>query len=347
MQIEAFCALPISYQGLVVESTSSCNARCGMCYQAAGPRGSDILGRAHLHEQDISRVLGEAITISSMDKRFHLAGGEAFLKIDECLRLFAVARDLGYNAISTTTNGYWGRRLSDARAIALQARAVGLRRMEISWDFWHLSYVSPQAVSNCLLAAAEAGISTNLRILTTRSHTAEEALTMLDEEALGYASEINSCPVFPTGRAADMVKQNEVFFTGDLGASCHGTLHLTVNALGNVAPCCAGADQTDGLSFGNIHDRSIKDIADSMEQSLMLRTLVFLGPGVFLGILEENGINIGRSFANICHLCWEIASNAKLINIVKGYFEDLERQAVLDALERYLSSAVKIQNTRN
>ena len=29
--------LPMMFNGLVVESTTRCNAKCGMCYQGAGP----------------------------------------------------------------------------------------------------------------------------------------------------------------------------------------------------------------------------------------------------------------------------------------------------------------------
>jgi len=340
MSEEAFLAMPIAFQGLVVESTSRCNAKCGMCYQAAGPAGSDILGKAALDEGTIRRVLEEAIELPTLGRRFHLAGGEAFLNVGSCVSLFAHARSLGYTEISTTTNAYWARKPAQADAILREARCAGLRRMEISWDYWHLPYIPPQAINFCLIACAKWGVSSNLRILTSREHSAEEALAWLDPEALALATEIISCPVFPTGRAAKGIDPAEIYKSGDLASTCHSVLHLTINALGNVAPCCAGADQTEGLSFGNVREQSLTEIVATMNTSRMLRALVFLGPGTLLGILEKGGTNIGREFTNICHLCWTMASDRQHMSKIKAYFEEQQQIAVLDVIKRYADQPI-------
>lgn len=339
MSIEAFESMPVSFQGLVIESTTRCNARCKMCYQAAGPKGSDIIGVGALSVAEVSKIAAEALTIPTLEPRFHLAGGEAFLKIDDCLTLFAVAREAGYTEISTTTNAYWAKSPSDAHAVCAQARAAGLLNMEISWDYWHLPFIPPEAVSNCLEAAAANQIRTNLRVLSTKTHSAAEALALLRPSALEAATEISSGPVFPTGRAAKELPAEDFFYAGSADGSCHGVLHLTVNGRGNVYPCCAGADQTEWLRFGNVRDSSIAEIAERMNASTLLRMLVFLGPKSFVPILEEAGIDVGDRFSNICHMCWEIFSKPERGRVLHAWFTAGEQKAFAEAIAAFAADS--------
>ncbi len=339
MSIEAYEGMPVSFQGLVIENTTRCNARCKMCYQAAGPKGSDITGVGALTVAEVTQIAADALTIPTLEPRFHLAGGEAFLKIDDCLRLFAMARETGYTEISTTTNAYWAKDPADAHAVCAQARAAGLLNMEISWDFWHLPFISPEAVSNCLEAAAANGIRTNLRILATKSHSVAEALALLRPAALEIATEISSGPVFPTGRAAKQLPPDDFFYADGLGSGCHGVLHLTVNGKGDVYPCCAGADQTEWLRFGNIRETSVSEIAARMNASMLLRMLVFLGPQSFVPILEENGIDVGDRFANVCHMCWEIFSDPNHGRVLREWFAAQEQEAFSTAIAAFAAAS--------
>ena len=336
IQQAAFAQLPIAFQGLVVENTSRCTAKCGMCYQSAGPKGSDVFGIAALSVAEVEKVLRDALQIETLQRRFHLAGGEAFIQINDCIKLFQAAKDAGYVDITTTTNCYWARTPLEATQVCQAIREAGLTRMEISWDYWHWPYVSPDHVSNAVDACQAAGIRTNLRILTTTDHSIGEALALLRPESLARASEISSGPVFPTGRAATDIDRDTVFHVGDLGANCQHVLHLTVNAQGKVYPCCAGADQTEGLSFGNVREESIVDIANRLQTSPMFRVLARQGVGALVPILQKAGLfdDMDRH-SNICHLCWDIFSDPARTQAVKDHFETLERRAFESAVEAY------------
>jgi len=325
--------MPLTFQGLVVEKTSRCNAKCAMCYQSSGPKGSDVFGIAALTVAEIERVIHDARKITSLRNKFHMAGGEAFLQFGDCLSLFAAARKAGYSEITTTTNAFWAADFEAAQRKCELCKESGLTRMEISWDHWHRPYIPPTAVSNCIKAAEAVGIRTNVRILTTRDHSFGEALSWLEGEAVEKATEITSCPVFPTGRAASKVPSETIYFTGDLSGSCHAVLHLTINAQGNVYPCCAGADQTEELAFGNVRQESIIDIYNVMNSSRLLRALVFLGPGAILPILESAGMVLDERFSNICHLCWRMFSQRESATIIKAYFDRLETEALQRAVE--------------
>lgn len=327
-----FAIMPITYSGLVVERTTRCNAKCGMCYQAAGPKGSDLLGKASLPRELIERVLTDALTIPSLGKRFHLSGGEGFLQADDCLYLFRAARDAGYHEVSTTTNAFWARKREDGSAMMQALSAAGLTRMEISWDAWHLPYIAVEAVNHAVELCVEFGIESCLRLLSTKSHSIGDALRLLSPEALACASWGVAGPVFPTGRAAKEVPLDDIHFPPAGATTCHAALNLTVNAKGHVAPCCAGFDQTETLVLGDVRKESIATIAERMNRSLLLRTLLFEGPAALLPILEEAACAPPGPHAGICHLCWEIFSDPTRAAAIEAHFDRIETDGIRHAV---------------
>jgi organic radical activating enzyme len=326
--------MPLYFNALVVENTSRCNAKCAMCYQSAGPQGSDVLGKASLTVDEIKTLLDQAKEIETIHPRFHLTGGEAFLDVDSVVELIAYARSLGFLDLTTTTNAYWANKMPRAREICRQAHEAGMTSMEISWDFWHQPYIPAEAVSNCVLACYEFGIESNLRLLSSKTHTIDEALSALTPQALELVSRITCGPVFPTGRAAKTLDPGELYSQGTLNDNCHTYLNLTVNARGSVFPCCAGIDQTTGELFGNIREVPLNRIVQSMNRSPMLRTIVFAGIGALVPVLEEAGRKIGSDYKSICHLCWSIFSDANNVRALEEYYDGLRAQAIAQAIAK-------------
>jgi hypothetical protein len=326
--------LPLTYNTLVVESTTRCNAKCGMCYQGAGPKGSDYLGDAALTVDEIKQLLRSAVDLPSINRRFHMAGGESFIKVDECVEIFSAASSLGFLDISCTTNAYWAADIFKAQRIAQRLRDAGVLRMEISWDWWHAPYISPQAVNNCLVACAANDIATNLRVLTTRTHSAEEALAMLSPAALAKVAVATSAPVYQVGRALE-IPAAEIYASSE-EATCHTALNLTVNARGFVSPCCAGFDQTDHGLFGSVREHELAEIAEAINRSLLIRMVVFEGIASLRPILALLGEEIRPRYSSICGMCFELFSDkAKVAKLVR-FFEELESAALQDAFEQTL-----------
>lgn len=332
-QLYRFVTMPLFYNGLVVEKTTRCNAKCGMCYQSAGPKGSDLLGNANLQNKDIARLLLEAAEIDVIHPRFHLAGGEAFLDVDGCLELFQIAKISGFTDITTTTNAYWAKSKARANDIAFQLQGAGLTGIEVSWDFWHLPYIQPSVVENCIRACREVNIEVNLRILSTKSHSYHEALEFLSEDALAHANRITCGPVIATGRAEDFIGYDDIHGAGDLETNCHSMLNLTVNPNGDIYPCCAGFEYSGARIFGNIRERPLTSILESMNRSPLLRTLVLGGVSQLRRILESYNVTIGTDYNSICHMCWSIFSDPERVKILKSYFMDFERRALKRATE--------------
>lgn len=311
---------PLTFGELVVQTTWSCNARCAMCYQSSGPEGSDTFGKASLSVDELAPVIGRALDIPSLAPRFHLVGGEALIRLQDCLVLLSAARDARFQRISATTNGYWGRRPETARRTCDNLRDAGLTRLEISWDHWHLPFIDGDTVSNCLEACARAGIPTTLRILTTRAHGVEEALRYLRPDALEVAGTVHSATVANTGRAARELDQGDIYRHGDLTENCHRTLSLTINPSGAVFPCCSGFDQTSALAFGNVRERELAEIVARMNRSELLRRVVFEGIGSLVPLIEAAGVELNGMHSSICSLCWTIFSRSDCVAALQASF---------------------------
>ncbi len=325
--------MPMTFHSLVIEYTSHCNARCGMCYQAAGPRGSDLIGSARLDAATAARVIREGVDIETIGPRCHITGGEGFLHSDLLLELVRVASDAGYAEVTTTTNGFWARDRRKGDALAARARRAGMTSLELSWDAWHAPFIPAEAVNQCLEACFEHGIDVNLRILGTRTHTYAEALAALDPAALTRASRITCAPVMPMGRAAAAVPLADVYSQGAPGDTCHAQLNLTINARGHVSPCCSGLDQIREPLFGSVLDRPLAEVVAALDRSLLARWIVFQGVDAVAELAREMGGAVDGTFTSICHQCWVMFSRPEVVAAVEAALERRSAEALRCALD--------------
>ena len=331
VKLALFSSMPISYNGLVMENTNRCNSRCAICYQAAGEHKDT----ARLDLETAKRCIREAAEIETINNRFHLAGGEAFLYPEDCFAMFREAKTAGFTNITTTTNGFWAKSLDEALRICAELSESGLTSIELSWDHWHGEFISADCINNCLIACKEYEIETNLRLLTTKSHNMEESLAKISPEALQQAYSITSGPVFATGRAAEVLDKSEFYHSrAGMNDSCHSILNLTVNAFGQVFPCCAGFEMCRNCASGNIYEQPLSSIVSGMNADPMLRQIVFLGISSFLPILQDQGCQIKEDdFFNTCQMCSSIFSNQEYLAIIRRHFAQKRQQA----LERAIS----------
>ncbi|MBF0111029.1 MAG: radical SAM protein [Magnetococcales bacterium] len=334
---------PLFFHSLVVECTDRCNAACDICYQSSSPKGASFSGSAtDLAIEVIERALREGMEIQQLHKRFHLAGGEAFLDVDRCVRLFEHARKCGYHSLTSTTNGFWAKNKARGLAVAKRVRKAGLNSIELSTDHWHLPYVSAATIDNCIAICRETGISVNLRTLATLDHTHHEILSRLAPESIDHVTRITCGPVFSVGRARDVLPLDRFVRRGGEG-SCYSVLNLAINPAGDVFPCCAGLDHTDGMLFGNVHHKPLEEIVRGMDQSKILRTLVFFGARHFIPILHDAGLEIPaiETYGNSCDLCVTIFSNPRHVAAIREYHARLDHRALAAAtahLESRLSA---------
>lgn len=323
--------MPIRFNSLVIEFMTRCNAKCAICYQGAGPRGSMYIGDQYISPDVVERVINESPSVGGLGNRIHLSGGEAFIKEDELISHLEVAKSTDFfRGISVVTNAFWAAKRTRAAQVVQRCIDAGLTKMEISWDVWHKPYVDPIAIENAITACNKVGISTFLRILTTKSHSADEALSLLSDKTIDAADYVVSGPVAYIGRAKEVLSGEDIF-PGSLNFKCHSVLNLVVNGGGDVFPCCAGADQTDGMCFGNVRNESIITIAQRMRNSPLLRSLAFGGISSFQKLLESNGMFLEDQPKAACQACFEIFGNSEMTSVIKDYF-DAEMRRSMDRI---------------
>ncbi|MBF0183132.1 MAG: radical SAM protein [Magnetococcales bacterium] len=337
---------PLGFNALVVERTSRCNARCSICYQGSSPQGKEQRGEESprggqdLAPELIRRALLEGSRLDCLNKRFHLAGGEAFLDAELCLDLFSYAHALGYYDITTTTNGFWAKSLPRARSLTRRMREAGVTSIELSTDHWHAPFVKPATINHCMQACLECGIAVNLRLLATQEHTHAATLATLDPDLLNHTSRITCGPVFAVGRAAEQIDADDFFRRGAEGR-CFAVLNLAIVPSGDVFPCCAGMDHTDALLFGNIASHSLADIVHNMNQSPLFRVVSYAGVARLLKPLQEMGyaMQASEAYGNMCDLCTTIFSDHKMVADLTRYNAQTESEQIRLAIDYLLNAS--------
>lgn len=322
------------FNALVLETIDRCNARCGMCYQAAGPKGSDIRGDDHLPVELVKRVIDEAAALPELiGDRVHASGGESFMNFKEMLEIFAHARDLHFGNIGATTNAFWALNDEVADRKCQELAEAGVTYLEVSIDYWHKPYVSAERVRCLLRAMRRAGLPVTLRTLSSRSHNMMEALEGFeDEDFLGLI--IGNGRVQPVGRGAKNVPMSDVYVAGGVHGCCERQLNLTIGPNGNVYPCCAGADMTDSLACGNVYTDSLADAVMKMRTEAVLREVIHGGTGQLIPVIEELGFGdrLLPQYSSICHLCWDVFRQDDLAAALREHYQEKQFDALVASL---------------
>ena len=317
----------LHFRALVLETIDRCNAKCAMCYQSAGPKGSDLRGDARLAQDVVLRVISEAAAIPEIGSRLHISGGEAFLRYTETLEAFRHGRDCGFKNIGATTNGFWAVTQPIAVRCCEELADCGVDYLEVSLDNWHLPYVSLDRVRNLLRAARPVGISVVLRTLTSRSNHIDTLLASFSDAELAGCL-IGNGTMHPVGRAAVAVDPDDVYYgPGPVGA-CENLLAVTIAPNGNVYPCCAGADMTESLASGNINTDSLHDALFKMRTDRTIRQVIHGGTGSLIPIIEKlgHGDKLQPRYDSICHLCWDVFKDDELAQALREHFAEIQVQ---------------------
>ncbi len=325
---------PLAFQSLVLETTDRCNAKCAMCYQAAGPHGSDLRGDGQLPLEVSLRVLDEAAVLPELvGSRVHVSGGEGFLRFEEMRQIFTKAAELGFVDVGATTNAYWA--ISPARALVLceRLREAGVTYLEVSIDHWHSPYIKFNRVHHLLHAMRRTGLHAILRLLSTQSHGMDEILAEFSAAELMHVQVANS-RVQLIGRAATQVPADDVFYGRGVEGSCEQLLNLTIAPSGEVYPCCAGADMTKAMSSGNVIGESLAGIVLKMKTDFMIQSVIHGGAGQLIQVARSLGLGdkVDKQYQSICHLCWDVFHDDELAAAMRKYYSDWHLAVLLDAL---------------
>lgn len=321
---------PLSFNALVLETTYYCNARCNHCYTSCGPHVS----QQRISVEQAKAIFDQATDLPNLKKRCHVAGGEATIFWNELIQILAAARDKGF-INSIVTNGFWGRTPERALVKISQLKEAGVQEIELSIDAMHQDFISPFAVSNVIRAAKQLGIGITLRVCTTRTLRASKVIEKLaadDQSDISIA--INK--VNPVGRAKEAIPAEDIWVEpGIPSGACYPLLNLTINALGDVYPCCAGSELCPSLRLGNCFNNTLHDIMLSIPRNFLVRTLVHAGPAYLVSLLKESGMEhkLLPGYAGYCQLCNHIFTDPEMNDAVQ---QIISQKAIDGSLNPFL-----------
>jgi len=95
-------------------------------------------------------------------------------------------------------------------------------------------------------------------------------------------------------------------------------LHPTIQADGLITPCAVlFARDCSALHFGNLHERSFAEVMGEIESNALVNWIHSVGVVALKQTVEHNSnIVMGKRYANICHLCYDILSRQDVLQLL-------------------------------
>lgn len=297
----------LHFQELYLELSYLCNAACSHCYVSSSP----FADRTKLDVEAICRVIEEAQQIDSINPKVAIAGGEPTLFWDSLLTVISFAAKRNFRVL-LISNGWWGKSLTTCRQKLDSLIEHGLSRLELSTSNYHQQYVDSEALNNIILSSRDQPIELALHVRYSNSCGQAASLSKLKNlEGI----ELISAPITLVGRAEKEISKEEFRFAEDFPrGNCQDDLSLLINPKGDCFPCCGGAELTDSLRLGNIHDESLAEIIERAQTRKLLLHLTQKGPAILAEGLQDEGFQElnPSSCVNICDLCTSIFKSPSL-----------------------------------
>jgi len=323
-----------NFAAIAFELTNKCPVYCRSCLRNCSPQKNSIM----TFDQVVS-VLDNLGTRGSF-REIGFSGGEAFLYPELLLDICKyIHRHLGMK-ISAATNAFWAETPSITRKVLGPLLECGLGALLISVDDFHLEYIAPSLIRNCVNTATSMGIKCTLQVITTKtSRKAADLQELLNLPPDGTYIEWLENPCDPIGRAAVKVPVEEfnrkVITEGSL---CSVFRLLSVRLDGTALPCCGSGSEAVGLSIGNVFLQDIEEIISDANRSPILNSLaVYGGPFELLEILSKIGYPeyLHKQYSSACDACYQIFKRPEVTQSLK--------QALADSWPYFFATRIAFQ----
>ena len=292
---------PMSTIALMV--TRRCNMACAHCSVASSSRI-----REQPAENELEQIVHDAADAGVQAIIF--TGGEPMIREKLVVRLMSIAKKRGLVS-AMTTNGFWGKTLSDARRTLGSLCKSGLSLLTLSYDRYHAEFQGPAPGQNILRAAKELGIPLNLNV-TRVADDSEISDLVKPFEASNYAN-VRLYDVQPVGRALDLPASS---LRAEVEGACDGARVATVTDDGRVTACNGPAYFQRGdspLVLGRLGNESLKSVLEKHRDDPILQTIRIFGPSKLRYELSRiSGFEKfpwKSSYAGLCDLCLHINSD--------------------------------------
>jgi pyruvate-formate lyase-activating enzyme len=314
--------------------TRRCNMTCGHCSVASGP---GVTGNEP-GETELLDVIGQAAAagVSSV----LLTGGEPMLRERTVLRLLEECQRLGLKTVMTT-NGFWGRRLRDARRRVRDLSRAGLTALTVSYDRYHAEFQGHEPALNIGKAAGELGVPLNFNV--TRQADEEELERIVAPFAKAPNARLRLYDVQPVGRAAGLPAESlregtDGFCSAADFPAVTDDLRLTT---------CNGpsyfASSDSPLVLGSLRTTPLARLLERHRQDPILDTIRAFGPSRLRDELRQvagYAFPFRDRYHGICDLCCHITSNPEAVAVLRTRLTE-PRLVAERAAQRRILTAVR------
>ncbi|TMO84324.1 radical SAM protein [Pseudoalteromonas spongiae] len=330
---------------LVIHLTETCPLECSHCCVESNSSKTKAL-----KNNEVLKIIGEAKSTNVFEK-VCFVGGEPFLEYRTLTDSISFASKMNMST-SVTTSAYWAKTPSISYSKLSKLTEAGLQELCISFDDYHMEYVSLQYIINACYESIKLGLKVILSIVVEPNCLIDREYIerLLNKHPL-LKKEVNLdiTGVTTTGRAEAQNTENTL---NDRAASkfnysgpCMSALRqFSVYPNKEIVPCCGALPFNQMMSKGNINNSKLSDvIMDSFSDKLM-KWIAFEGPMKLLAEIEISEFvdNENIQLDGICSGCNLIYTNQGVFNKLIEYLESRNDElkvieAILDSVNMYQS----------
>ncbi|MBN1796215.1 MAG: hypothetical protein JW804_06045 [Sedimentisphaerales bacterium] len=284
-----------------------CDAACEFCYYCCGPEKDGLMSveTAIGAWQSVKKLAGEY-------GKIHLTGGEPFLYWDRLCEILEQGKIQNLGLVDLIeTNGCWATSDTVIKDRLRTLDKLGLKRLKISTDPFHLEYVDLEVVKNLANHAIE--ILGAERVLVHWRKYVDEPVQMKQiskkQKEKNYLKALADYPIRTTGRAAGRIAELTASKTIDQlsGLNCKRTFlaakGVHIDPFGNVF-----SGTCSGIIIGNVNDMPLDEKWRQFDPRKMeiLKVLFESGPAGLIRQARKMGYKTKKLYAGKCHLCTDI-----------------------------------------
>jgi hypothetical protein len=233
-----------------------------------------------------------------------LSGGEAFLYFDRLCKIIQYITSRG-GLVSINTNGFWGISPKVAAEKVRTLLELDVSQLVLSIDSFHDPYVARERPLNVIRACKEQGLRVEVQFVATKSSSRLSDL-MRDHGDLLSGVECREIACHPVGRAAVMVKPEDLITEpGIPQGRCPASI-MSISADGRVIPCCNTAGHLPALQLGKVSD-PLRTVHKRFIHDPVLNLIRASGPKALLEFAAQAGYEPRPgSYIDQCHLCYDL-----------------------------------------
>ncbi len=289
-----------------------CPAKCTCCYLFCGPEAKN--DQFEMSAEMALNCWRNVRKLAGDRGKVHLTGGEPFGNYQRLKDILTAAQKEGLEGLEKIeTNAYWCTSEKIIRDRLKELDSLGLTTLQISSDIYHQEYIPIERVRLAAKIATEilGPDRVQVRWRDFMDNPIDLSTIPHPEKLAAYAAELNKRPERVVGRATEELatllppQTLDNIAPKNCKRSFLGARHIHIDGQGNVfSGTCAGiiVGKLDLPTF-NIQDLWL---SFDYQDNPILSILADKGPAGLLELTEKTQYQPKPSYANKCHLCFDI-----------------------------------------